>query len=66
MAKKAKTVKRKPVVSKKALQEEIKRLQEGIDWGKRIITMQQAEVDRLMKLTDSLTASINNISKWDK
>jgi hypothetical protein len=34
-------------------------------WANRIITMQQAEIDRLIKLNDSLTTSINNISKWD-
>ena len=65
---KAKVVKpstRKPTITKEALHTEIKRLTDEIEWGKKIVAMQQAEIDRMIKLNDSLTTSINNISKWD-
>jgi hypothetical protein len=55
--------KRKPVVTKSALQAQIKELTDGLEWGKRIIKMQQAEVDRLMKLNDTLTGAISNMAK---
>jgi hypothetical protein len=57
---------RKPVINKAALHAEIKRLNGEVQWGQRLVQVQQGEIDRLMKLNDSLTASINNISKWDK
>jgi hypothetical protein len=48
------------------LRAELQKHTDHIEWSKRIITMQQQEIDRLMKLTDSLTDAINNISKWSR
>ncbi len=56
---------RKPTVTKEALNTEIEALKKEIEWGKRIVNMQQGEIDRLMKLNEALTSSISNISKWD-
>lgn len=65
MAKSKAKIVRKPTISKTALHAEIKRLTGEVEWGAKIIKMQQGEIDRMIRLNDSLTTSINNISKWD-
>lgn len=57
---------RKPIITKAKLLTRIKELEEEITWGKRIVALGQEEITRLMKLNDSLTTSINNMSRWDR
>ena len=54
------------ILSIAELRAELQKHTDHIEGSKRIITMQQQEIDRLMKLTDSLTDAINNISKWSR
>ena len=42
-----------------------KELAERLEWGTRIITLQQGEIDRLMKLVDKLTDTLNGFSRRD-
>lgn len=48
------------------LKAENEKLTEGIDWAKKIIPMQQMEVDRLIKQVESLTQALSNISRWER
>jgi hypothetical protein len=61
MIKKVKT----PIVTKAKLVSQCKEQQERLEWADRIIRMQQAEVDRLMQLTETLTNTLNNFSRKD-
>ena len=51
--------KRQPKAKKPTTKELIERL----EWANRIIVLQQGEVDRLMKLVDSLTSTLNQFSQ---
>ena len=57
-----KSRKPKAKVAKKPTQKE---LIERLEWGTRIITLQQGEIDRLMKLVDKLTDTLNGFSRRD-
>lgn len=41
----------------------VKELHERLEWGTRIIKMQQDEIDRLMKLVDKLTDTLKAFSQ---
>jgi len=60
--KKPKVVRKKPV-AKATLIIENKALTERLEWGNRIIVLQQGEIDRLIKQVESLTGAISNMAK---
>jgi hypothetical protein len=61
---KAKTkVIRKKVVTKTELEAQIKELIGRVEWATRIISTQQDVIDRLMKLTDKLTNTLDNFAR---
>lgn len=61
--KKPKKIVRKKPIAKAALAAENKALIERLEWGNRIIVLQQGEIDRLIKQVESLTGAISNMAK---
>ena len=61
---KTKTV-RKPIRTKASFLVEIEDMKKQCAWGTKIVQMQQGEIDRLMKINDSLTESLRNYSRKD-
>lgn len=60
--KKSKVIHKKPVL-KASLAAEIKAQSERLTWANRIITLQQEEIDRLMRQNEKLTDAISNMAK---
>lgn len=60
--KKPKVVRKKPV-AKATLITENKALTERLEWGNRMIVLQQGEIDRLIKQVEKLIGAISNMAK---
>jgi hypothetical protein len=60
--KKTRVIRKKPI-SKASLVAENKDLAGRIEWATRIISTQQGEIDRLMKLNDKLTNTLDNFAR---
>lgn len=42
-----------------------KELNEKLEWATRIITLQQGEIDRIIKLNDKLTSTLDSLARKD-
>ena len=67
MAHKVRKVKvaRKKIQTKASVIAKVTVLEGNLAWATRIIQTQQGEIDRLIKINDSLTKSLENLSRRD-
>jgi len=54
---------RKPIVSKASLLAKVKDMEGQANWATTIIKTQQGEIDRLSKLNEKLTDTVNNLAR---